>query len=85
MQFVNNPFCYSGGKYKLLTQTTSLFPNNINTFYDAFGGAGTMCTHASHLATPRIHTWPADASTLGQPAHRLFGQLNECDARLSLS
>jgi hypothetical protein len=41
------------------------------------------CTHASHLATPRIRTWPADASTLGHLAHPLFGQPSECDARLS--
>jgi len=27
------------------------------------------CMHASHLATPRIHTWPTDASTLGRLAH----------------
>lgn len=41
-QLTNNPCNYAGGKYKLFTQTRPLFPSKINTFYDAFGGAGTM-------------------------------------------
>jgi len=41
-QVINNPFNYSGGKYKLLPQIIPLIPNTTNTFYDVFGGAGTM-------------------------------------------
>lgn len=35
-----NPFNYIGAKYKLLPQILPLFPNNIDTFVDLFGGSG---------------------------------------------
>ncbi len=54
------------------------------TIYKSFKDSIT-CTRASNLATLRINTWPCRASILGQLAHRLFGRLSECDARLSLS
>ena len=37
-EFVKSPLNYTGGKYKLLGQLTSKFPNNIGTFVDLFGG-----------------------------------------------
>lgn len=33
-----NPFNYTGAKYKLLQQILPLFPENIDTFVDLFGG-----------------------------------------------
>lgn len=33
-----NPFNYGGAKYKLLSQILPLFPDNINTLIDLFGG-----------------------------------------------
>jgi DNA adenine methylase Dam len=36
---IKSPLNYSGGKYKLLPQLIPLFPQNINTFIDIFGGA----------------------------------------------
>ena len=33
---------YTGGKYKLLPQLSALFPKNINTLYDVFGGGGDL-------------------------------------------
>lgn len=36
--FVQSPLNYTGGKYKLLKQIIPLFPNNIDTFVDLFGG-----------------------------------------------
>ena len=35
---IKSPFNYTGGKYKLLPQITPLFPKEINTFVDLFGG-----------------------------------------------
>lgn len=36
--YVKSPLNYVGGKYKLLPQIIPLFPDNINTFVDLFGG-----------------------------------------------
>lgn len=36
--FLKCPFNYIGGKYKLMPQLYSHFPNNISTFVDLFGG-----------------------------------------------
>lgn len=41
-KFVKSPFNYIGGKYKLLPQITPLFPKDIGTFYDIFGGGGNV-------------------------------------------
>ena len=35
-----NPFNYIGAKYKLLPQILPLFPKEIKTFIDLFGGSG---------------------------------------------
>lgn len=37
-----SPIYYTGNKYKLLSQIDKYFPNKINTFYDIFGGSGTV-------------------------------------------
>jgi len=36
--YIKSPFNYTGGKYKLLPQVMSLFPDDIKTFYDVFCG-----------------------------------------------
>lgn len=44
-----NPFNYIGAKYKLLPQILPLFPSNIETFVDLFGGGEvTFNTNAKH-------------------------------------
>ena len=40
--YIKSPINYIGGKYKLLPQIIPLFPKNINTFVDLFGGSGTV-------------------------------------------
>ena len=37
-KYVKSPLNYTGGKYKLLPQIIPLFPENISTFVDLFGG-----------------------------------------------
>lgn len=39
-QYYKNPFNYIGAKYKLLPQIFPLFPTEIDTFVDMFGGSG---------------------------------------------
>lgn len=36
--YIKSPLNYVGGKYKLLDQIIPIFPNNIDTFVDLFGG-----------------------------------------------
>ena len=36
--YIKSPLNYVGGKYKLLSQILPLFPKEIDTFYDLFGG-----------------------------------------------
>ena len=38
MELIKSPMNYVGGKYKLLNQILPLFPNDIDTFVDLFGG-----------------------------------------------
>lgn len=37
-KYIKSPLNYVGGKHKLLSQILPLFPKNINTFIDLFGG-----------------------------------------------
>ena len=37
-KYIKSPLNYVGGKHKLLPQILPLFPKNINTFIDLFGG-----------------------------------------------
>ena len=37
-KYIKSPLNYVGGKYKLLKEILPLFPNNIDTFVDLFGG-----------------------------------------------
>jgi DNA adenine methylase len=46
-EYVKSPLNYTGGKYKLLSQILPLFPNNINTFVDLFGGGETISVNVS--------------------------------------
>lgn len=37
-KYIKSPLNYTGGKYKILSNIFELFPDNINCFYDIFGG-----------------------------------------------
>ena len=49
-KYVKSPINYIGNKYKLISQIEPLFPRDINTFADVFGGSGTVLinTKAEH-------------------------------------
>lgn len=40
--YIKSPINYVGGKYKLISQIEPLFPRDIATFVDVFGGSGTV-------------------------------------------
>lgn len=42
MNYIKSPINYTGSKYKLLNEIMPLFPININTFLDVFGGSGVV-------------------------------------------
>lgn len=51
MEYIKSPLNYTGGKFKLLPQLLELFPKNINTFVDLFGGGGNVAVNveAKHI------------------------------------
>lgn len=57
-----SPLNYVGGKYKLLPQLLPLFPKDINTFYDLFGGGGNVFINAKakHYVYNDIDTHVSD-------------------------
>ena len=42
MSYIKSPIFYMGNKYDLIEQLIPLFPDNIDTFYDLFGGSGVL-------------------------------------------
>jgi DNA adenine methylase Dam len=46
LSYIKSPIFYMGNKYKLLPQLMQIFPKNINTFYDLFGGSGVISLNA---------------------------------------
>jgi DNA adenine methylase/adenine-specific DNA-methyltransferase len=42
MKYIKSPINYIGNKYNQLDKIIPLFPSNINTFVDLFGGSGTV-------------------------------------------
>lgn len=46
-KYIKSPLNYVGGKYKLLPQILPLFPKNIDTFIDLFGGGFNVGINAS--------------------------------------
>lgn len=51
LKLVKSPMNYIGGKYKLLPQLLSYFPNKISTLYDVFAGGGSISLNvpANHV------------------------------------
>lgn len=52
-KYIKSPLNYVGGKYKLLNELVALFPTEINTFVDLFGG-GVQCRDKRWLNTDYI-------------------------------
>lgn len=46
-KYIRSALVYQGSKYRLLPQIEPLFPKNIDTFYDVFGGSATVTVNAN--------------------------------------
>ena len=46
---VKSPLNYIGGKYKLLSQISPKFPENIEVFFDVFAGGCNVGVNASYF------------------------------------
>lgn len=51
MEIISSPIFYMGNKQRLLTQLKQLFPTNIDTFYDLFGGSGVVALNVESKKT----------------------------------
>ena len=86
-QIINNGMNYTGGKYELLPIIKQLIPGNINHFYDACAGAGTMGVNidAKHITNNEIDTnllkltKSLSENTAEYNYKKIFGVLNEYD------
>lgn len=65
-ELIKSPLNYTGGKFRLLPQILPLFPNDINTFVDLFGGAMNVCVNVKArniIGNDYIHYLPTLFST----------------------
>lgn len=50
-----SPFNYIGNKYRIINELKSIFPKEINTFYDVFGGSGTVSLNMTKQAKQIVY------------------------------
>ena len=50
-----SPFNYVGNKYRIITELKSIFPKSVNTFYDVFGGSGTVSLNMAKQAKQIVY------------------------------
>lgn len=92
-QIINNGMNYTGGKYELLPIIKQLIPDNINHFYDACAGAGTMGVNidAKHIINNEIDnnllklTKSLSENSAEYNYKKIFGVLNEYDLECVVS
>lgn len=77
MNYTKSPLNYTGNKFKLLEQILPLFPNDINTFYDLFGGSGVvgLNTNCNKIIYNDSNAY----------VYELVKYLSECDAEYEIS
>ena len=51
MEIIQSPIFYMGNKYELLKQLIPLFPKDIDTLYDLFGGSGVVSLNVKSKTT----------------------------------
>lgn len=88
-QYIKSPINYVGNKYKLLPQMEPLFPQDIDTFVDVFGGSGTVLinTQAKQYIYNDINHFVADIfeGIITQTAEDTIAQVDAIIAAYDLS
>ncbi len=73
---IKSPLSYTGNKFKLLPQILPLFPEDINYFYDVFGGSFTV---GGNIDKGKVYYNEANGKV-----YELVRFLSECDLENSL-
>ena len=88
-QYIKSPINYVGNKYKLMAQIEPLFPRDIDTFVDVFGGSGTVLinTQAKRYIYNDINHFVADIfeGIVTQTADDTIAQVDAIIAEYDLS
>lgn len=88
-EYIKSPLNYVGGKYKLLPQILPLFPKNIDTFVDLFGGSGTvlMNTEADNYIYNDIIPYISDivSGLFSMPYDKIIMQIKNIILEYNLS
>ncbi len=88
-KYVKSPINYIGNKYKLISQIEPLFPRDINTFADVFGGSGTVLinTKAEHYIYNDSNPYVSDVfgGLMSQPAKDTIAQVETIIEEYALS
>lgn len=88
-EYIKSPLNYVGGKYKLLPQILPLFPKNIDTCIDLFGGSGTvlMNTEADNYIYNDIIPYISDivSGLFSMPYDKIIMQIKNIILEYNLS
>ena len=89
MKYIKSPINYIGNKYKLISQIEPLFPREISTFIDLFGGSGTVLinTKAEHYIYNDINPYVSSIfeGLISQSAENTISQIEAVIKEYSLS
>lgn len=87
--YIKSPINYIGNKYKLISQIIPLFPKNINTFIDLFGGSGTVLinTKANNYIYNDINNYVAEifSGIISSDSADIINKINEIVKEYGLS
>lgn len=88
-QYIKSPINYVGNKFKLIAQIEPLFPRHISTFFDVFGGSGTVLinTKAEHYVYNDVNMYVASIfdGLLAQSADETIMQVEQLISAYDLS
>lgn len=88
-KYIKSPINYIGNKYKLISQIEPLFPRDINTFVDVFGGSGTVLINskANQFIYNDINLYVANIfnGIISQSAEKTISQIEAIIKKYSLS
>ena len=69
-QYIKSPFNYTGNKIELLPKIEKLFPKNIDTFVDLFGGGANVIANIDF--NKRVRNSPSSKQSVGGGCKHFF-------------